>query len=515
MGSTIATLNELAASWSASILRATWQGALAIMAAGILIRCGPGLPPRVACWVWRMVDLKLVVALLWATPLLLPLLRATAPLEPRPHISARAPDLPQGGIVDWEPSTFLARGPAATTTFHRPSPTAVLLLLWLSGVVGAAVMAGREGFAVIRLRRSCGLIDRPELRDAMIELARVFGLRSVPELRAGPTVARPMVVGALRPTILLPVKMLADLRSTVAIRPILAHELAHFWRRDLWWSGLTGLVRAIFFFHPLVWLAHRESHLAREAACDALALWASGVRRSEYGRILLDIATGNVERTPWWAATLGIAGSAGSLKRRLIAMKTIQQPSRRRLLSWAIALLAVGAVGIIPWKLVPREVPAKEPPPVLPGKEPAPAGHEEQAPAEWYSRLNVVEARVGVAQAQRKVAQDLLRQAEAEAVAAAAEREYRWDQHDRIVQFEKTMPSGVERRLIDEEEERYRLAQAAERVAELKTIVSRASLDAVTAAVREAQAQRDITRAQEARSNAAAGGAPTPTPRMI
>ena len=127
---------------------------------------------------------------------------------------------------------------------------------------------------------------------------------------------------------------------------------------------------------------------------------------------------------------------------------------------------------------------------------------------EWYSRLNVVEARVGVAQAQRKVAQDLLRQAEAEAVAAAAEREYRWDQHDRIVQFEKTMPSGVERRLIDEEEERYRLAQAAERVAELKTIVSRASLDAVTAAVREAQAQRDITRAQEARSNAAAGAAP-------
>ena len=145
MESTIATLNELAASWSASILRATWQGALAIMAAGILIRCGPGLPPRVACWVWRMVDLKLVAALLWATPLLLPLLRATAPLEPRPHISARAPDLPQGGIVDWEPSTFLARGPAATTTFHRPSPTAVLLLLWLSGVVGAASHGGKGG----------------------------------------------------------------------------------------------------------------------------------------------------------------------------------------------------------------------------------------------------------------------------------------------------------------------------------------------------------------------------------
>ncbi len=344
MGPTIATLNELAASWSASILRATWQGTLAIMAAGILIRWGPGLPPRVACWVWRMADLKLVVALLWATPVLLPLLRATAPLGPRPHVNARAPDFPRGRLVGSEPSTFLARGPTATTPLHRPSPTAVLLLLWLSGVVGAAIMAGREGFAVIRLRRSCGPIDRRELRVAITELARAFGLRSVPELRAGPTVTRPMLVGAVRPTILLPVKMLADLRSTVVIRPILAHELAHVWRRDLWWSCLTGLVRAIFFFHPLVWLAHRESHLAREAACDALAVRASGVRRSEYGRILLDIATGNLERAPWWAAPLGMAGSAGSLKRRLIAMKTIQQPSRRRLLSWAIALLGVGAI---------------------------------------------------------------------------------------------------------------------------------------------------------------------------
>ena len=53
---------------------------------------------------------------------------------------------------------------------------------------------------------------------------------------------------------------------------------------DLLWSGLAGLVRGLFFFHPLVWLAHREALLAREAACDALALRASGIRPSEYGR---------------------------------------------------------------------------------------------------------------------------------------------------------------------------------------------------------------------------------------
>ena len=162
--------------------------------------------------------------------------------------------------------------------------------------------------------------------------------------------------------------MLRDPRSLAVIRPVLAHELAHVRRGDLLWSGLAGLVRGLFFFHPLVWLAHREALVAREAACDALALRASGARPSEYGRILLDIAAGGPERSPRWAATLGMAGPAGSLKRRLMAMKTTRQPTRRRLVSWAFGLLMVGVVGVIPWQLVPREARAQQSTPVPPAK---------------------------------------------------------------------------------------------------------------------------------------------------
>jgi BlaR1 peptidase M56 len=173
-----------------------------------------------------------------------------------------------------------------------------------------------------------------------------------------------MLVGALRPAILLPLEMLGEPRWAAAIRPILAHELAHVCRRDLVWSGLAGLVRAVFFFHPLVWLAHREALVAREAACDALALRASGTRPSEYGRLLLEIARSGPKRPFRWTSSLGMAGSTGSLKRRIKAMQRIQHSSRQPLVAWALALMAVGPTMLIPWQLVPREAIAQDSPAV-------------------------------------------------------------------------------------------------------------------------------------------------------
>lgn len=353
MGPTIEMFNDLSVYWSGPILRATWQGGLAIAAAWILVRGRPGLPPRVACWLWRLADFKLIIALLWGTPILLPLLPPSTQSETLPGTFALAHDLQLRAADVPEPTTEPAGGLAATPATHRLSPALIAFLFWLSGVIGAVFLAGKGWLNAAYLRRSCPLIHCEDVRVAATDLARVLGLRSIPELRAGPVVARPMLVGEFRPAILLPVTMLRDTRLVAVIRSTLAHELAHICRRDLLWGDLAGLVRAMFFFHPLVWLAHREALLAREVACDALALLSSGIRPSDYGQILLDIAAGSSERPGGCAATLGMAGSTGSLKRRLLAMKTTQRPSRRRLMSWAFALLVVGMSGSSPGNLFP------------------------------------------------------------------------------------------------------------------------------------------------------------------
>jgi len=490
MGPTIETLNDLAASWSGSLMSASWQGGLVIAAAWVLVRCWPALPPRVAGWVWRLADLKLIVAILWTTPLLLPLLPPSPRPEPLPEpitVAEVSPSLASGsGSITIQEEEF-----AATPAFPRPSLACVVLMFWLLGVVGAAILAGSDWRAVTCLRQSCPSIPCPDLQEATAELAGLLGLRHVPELRAGAVVARPMIVGAFHPAILLPLAMLDDRKSTGTIRPVLAHELAHIRRGDLWWSGLAGLVRALFFFHPLVWVAHREAIVAREASCDALALWATGVRPSEYGRILLNIASGDPERPSRWAASLGMAGAAGSLKRRFMAMKTNQQPSRRRLLSWACALLVVAAAGIIPWQLVPRaalaQAPSSTPPTIQPARD---ARDQRPAANSRENGLKVAEAHLKVAQAEQKAAEALVEQAEVEAKSAADEREYCGRQRERLEELVKRR--DVEERLLDEEKDHFRVAQAAERTAKAKIADSRAALVVAKAAVREAEVLRDI-----------------------
>ena len=46
------------------------------------------------------------------------------------------------------------------------------------------------------------------------------------------------------------------------VQMALAHELAHLKRRDLWLAGVPMLTQTLFFFHPLAWLAIRESAAA-------------------------------------------------------------------------------------------------------------------------------------------------------------------------------------------------------------------------------------------------------------
>ena len=132
MAPTIAMLNDLAAAWGSSIARASWQGSLAIAAAWALVRCRPHLSPRVACWVWRPVDLKLVVALLWFAPVLLALLPAQREVEPPPETSI-APRWAPGHSSGTSPITHEPAQGAGSSVFPKADSrgcAAVALGLW-------------------------------------------------------------------------------------------------------------------------------------------------------------------------------------------------------------------------------------------------------------------------------------------------------------------------------------------------------------------------------------------------
>lgn len=135
----------------------------------------------------------------------------------------------------------------------------------------------------------------------------------------------PMTVGVFRPRVLLPAA--ADEWSAGMRQSVLLHEQAHIDRRDPLWNLAAQLARAVYWFHPLLWLVLRELHAERERACDDVVL-AAGVRPSDYAAHLLTCARLSAASSRGAALAMA-AGHHSHLSSRVeavLAVSTIRSP---------------------------------------------------------------------------------------------------------------------------------------------------------------------------------------------
>src|SRR6185369_15918968 len=89
----------------------------------------------------------------------------------------------------------------------------------------------------------------------------------------------PMVMGFVRPVILMPVGLLAGL-STSQVESILIHELAHIRRWDYVVNLLASVVEGLLFYHPAVWWVSKQISAERENCCDDVVVELKGDARA-------------------------------------------------------------------------------------------------------------------------------------------------------------------------------------------------------------------------------------------
>jgi beta-lactamase regulating signal transducer with metallopeptidase domain len=121
--------------------------------------------------------------------------------------------------------------------------------------------------------------------------------------------------------ILLPVA--AERWPASLVRSVLAHESAHVRRRDHLVQSLGGFACAVFWFHPLAWMALRRLRMAGERAADERTI-SSGIPPRVYAAHLVDVA-----RASWGQA--GLSGGLGMVRRselehRIVAILDPSQP---------------------------------------------------------------------------------------------------------------------------------------------------------------------------------------------
>ncbi len=154
---------------------------------------------------------------------------------------------------------------------------------------------------------------------------------------------------AARPVIVLP-RSLVDQLDAAGRRALLAHELAHYYRRDHWMRWLEMSVLAACWWNPVAWWACRQLRIAEEQCCDTWAVWLLDGESRLYGRTLL--ATIEFLCNARSIAPLGSTGIGRSDSRKRRFEMILDQPFVRRLSvsTWlAVVPLAIVVLCVSLW----------------------------------------------------------------------------------------------------------------------------------------------------------------------
>lgn len=234
--------------------------------------------------------------------------------------------------------------PAAPSVSARLNPATLFVTLLLVWALGAVYLLGRLllGALVLgRVVRRGRALDTPEWRRPLLEAADRLALERLPRLVMSDRLPMPFTCGVWHPAIVLPIEAAEwdDRRR----RAVLFHELAHLTRYDLVANAFGQVAAAVYWFHPLVWMAVRKLRVESERACDDLVLGV-GTRASEYADHLLQIVCRAARsRTP--AVALPMA-QRHEFEGRMLAI--LERVARREPASWRHgALLATLALSLV------------------------------------------------------------------------------------------------------------------------------------------------------------------------
>ncbi len=217
-------------------------------------------------------------------------------------------------------------------------------VLWLA--VAALLLIRKitvyQSFA--QYARAGGVPAKPELLERFGQIAEEMGIRGTVELWIHPMLSSPLLMGWVRPVVILPSEQLPEKE----FRYTVMHELSHYRRRDVCCKWLVQLAVCLHWFNPFVRLLEREMDRVCELACDEAVLdMLAAEEKRTYGDTLLG-AAGSC--SPWVhrAGAVTLHESGKRLKERLEAIMAYRKKTGWvRALSMALAVGVTGSAAVL------------------------------------------------------------------------------------------------------------------------------------------------------------------------
>lgn len=313
-----------------TLLHSLWHGALIAALLGLLLRLCRDFPARIRY------GLTVAAMLLWF---------AAAALTYSCLAGQPGPQPPAGMMAEAARTTSLSLSGLIENRFNPVAAVPIFMLFWLAGLFFMSVRTLAGLFVVHSLKhRAIYPLPREWQQRIAVWLKEWQVMRQMPVYLSA-RVHSPAVVGFFRQSLLLPLSFLTSLPPE-QVQVILAHEVAHFLRRDALVNLFQTLMEMLFFYNPAIWWISARIREEREFCCDDYAIARCG-HPMDLARALVDIE--KLHTTPLRPApVLSAAGRLQQRVTRLLKSKENAMALHEKLL----ALLMLIGLGLV---LVPLQ----------------------------------------------------------------------------------------------------------------------------------------------------------------
>jgi uncharacterized protein (TIGR03435 family) len=258
---------------------------------------------------------------------------------------------------------------------------------WLFGVIVLLARTAAGWWHVRRLHRRALSSMRSSWQHMGNRVASRLRLTRVVRFVELPDVDVPLVIGCLRPIVVLPIAAITQL-NVAQVEAILAHELAHVRRHDYLVNLMQTLAETLLFYHPAVWWLSGRIRDEREHCCDDVAVAVCGDP--------VGYAAALAELEVWRGGELNLAAAAtgGSLLNRVRRILRVEVSDDSRTSPWTIVLVVAVAMSALTLNIV-AQTPSPEPNPKfeVASVRPNPSGDNKMSsqilPGGRYTAINI------------------------------------------------------------------------------------------------------------------------------
>ena len=287
-------------------------------------------PRWIMCLLWALVAIRLICP--FSLESALSLIPSSETIPSNIEMQAR-PAIDSGITVVNEMVNPLIAQSFTSDPTNSANPLQILIpVISLVWIIGTTVMLLFALASYLRLKRSVAAsvpagesVTNRLTDDLLADLGIPAG--KLPRIRICDEIPAPFILGIFRPVIYVPSSL-----SDETLDYVIRHEMAHLRRHDHWWKPLGFLLLAVYWFHPLCWIAYILLCRDIEMACDGRVVRDMGKSDiAAYSQALLDCSM--PRRT---IAACPLAFGEGNVKTRIKSVLNYKKPA-----FWIIAAALV------------------------------------------------------------------------------------------------------------------------------------------------------------------------------